>query len=102
MLGGRDLVDRALDQRGQAFTVEPTDLNAKALGFCVELRPVDETSGRRVKVLYQAAHRCGCLPQTRQPDGRPSFAGSDHSHNRMTLAIYTGPQMARKTPRQPH
>jgi hypothetical protein len=31
----------------------------------------------------------GRRPQTRRPSRRPSFAGSDHSDFRMTLAIYT-------------
>src|SRR5215217_1441389 len=57
MLGGRDLVDRALDQRGQALTGEPTDLNSPTLGFCVELRPVGEACGCRVKEPKQAAWR---------------------------------------------
>jgi hypothetical protein len=40
MLGGRYLEGSALDQRGQLFAGEPTDLDAKALGLCVELRQV--------------------------------------------------------------
>jgi hypothetical protein len=43
MLGGRDLAG------------EPTDLDAKALGLRVELRPVGENSGRRVEEPQQAA-----------------------------------------------
>src|SRR5215211_6931822 len=43
----------------------------------------------QVKEPHQAAHRRGRLPQTRRPDGRPSFAGPGHSNDRMTLAIYT-------------
>jgi len=89
MLGGRDLEGRALDQHGQVFACSPADLDAKALGLRVYLRPVGQACCRRVKVLHQAAHHCGRLPQTRQPDGRPSFAGSDHSDIRKTLTIYT-------------
>ena len=37
LLGGRDLSGRALDQRPQVFAREPTNLDAKALGLCVEL-----------------------------------------------------------------
>jgi hypothetical protein len=55
MLGGRDLEGRALDQRGKVFAGEPTDLDAPTLGFCVELRPVGEVSGRRVEEPKQAA-----------------------------------------------
>jgi hypothetical protein len=84
-------VGRALDQRGQVLAGEPADLDAKVLDLRVYLRPVGYASARRVKVLHQAAHHCGRLPQTRQPDGRPSFAGSDHSDIRMPLSIYTRP-----------
>jgi hypothetical protein len=55
MLGGRDLAGRVLDQRGKVFARKPTDLDAKALGLHVELRPVDEVSGRRVEESKQAA-----------------------------------------------
>jgi hypothetical protein len=55
MLGGRDLEGRALDQRGQLFAGEPTDLDAKALGLCIELRPVSEASGSRVEEPKQPA-----------------------------------------------
>jgi hypothetical protein len=57
MLGGRDLAGRALDQRTQVFAGDSTDLDAKALGFRVELRPVGEACGRRVKEPKQAAWR---------------------------------------------
>jgi len=57
MLGGRDLAGRALDQHGHVFAGEPTDLEAKALGLRVELRPFGEVSCRRVKVPQQAAWR---------------------------------------------
>jgi hypothetical protein len=46
MLGGRDLEGRALDQCGQLFAGEPTDLDAPTLDLCVELRPVGESCGR--------------------------------------------------------
>jgi hypothetical protein len=36
MLGGRDLEGRALDQHGQVFAGDSTDLDAKALGLRVE------------------------------------------------------------------
>ena len=49
MLGGRDLEGGALVQRGQLFAGEPTDLDAPALGFCVELRPVGESSAAASK-----------------------------------------------------
>jgi len=49
MLGGRDLAVRALDQRGKVFAGEPTDLDAPKLGLRVELRPVCEAYGCRVK-----------------------------------------------------
>jgi hypothetical protein len=89
MLGGKDLAGRALDQRSQIFAGDSTDLDAKVLGLHVELRPVGETSGHRVEGPHQAAHRGGRLLQTRRPSRRPSFADPAHSHNRMTLAIYT-------------
>ena len=57
MLGGRDLVGRALDQRPQIFALELADLDAKALGLCVKLRPVGESCGRRVEEPEQAAWR---------------------------------------------
>ena len=88
ILRGRHLVGRALDQRRKVFAGEPTDLDAKALGLCVELRPVGKACGRRVKVSKLAARRRGRSPQTGRPSRRPSFAGPAHSHNRMTLAIY--------------
>jgi hypothetical protein len=49
MLGGRDLEGRALNQRDKVFAGEPTNLDAKALGFCVEHRPLGDACGRRVK-----------------------------------------------------
>jgi hypothetical protein len=49
MLGGRDLEGRTLHPDGKAFAREPTGLDAKALGLCVELRPVGESCGRRVE-----------------------------------------------------
>jgi hypothetical protein len=55
MLGGRDLAGRALDQRSKVLAGKPTDFDAKALGFRVELRPVSEACGRRVKDPQQAA-----------------------------------------------
>jgi hypothetical protein len=90
MLGGRDLTSRALDQRPQVFAGEPTDLDANALDLRVELRPLGEVSGR-VKVPKQPARRIvvDVGPKLGRPSGRPSFAGSGHSDNRMTLAIYT-------------
>jgi hypothetical protein len=57
MLGGRDLAGRALDQRGQLFMREPTNLNAPTRSLRVELRPVGEVSGRRVEQPRQAAQR---------------------------------------------
>jgi hypothetical protein len=57
MLGGRDLVGRVRDQGGKAFAGEPTDLDAKALGLRVELRPVGEASSRLVEEPKQAAWR---------------------------------------------
>jgi hypothetical protein len=57
MLGGRDLEGRALDQRPQIFALELADLDAKALGLCVKLRPVGESCGRRVEEPKQAARR---------------------------------------------
>jgi hypothetical protein len=57
MLGGRDLAGRALDQRPQIFALELADLDAPTLGLRVELRPVGETSGRRVKGPKQVARR---------------------------------------------
>jgi hypothetical protein len=103
MLDGRDLAGRALDQRDHVFAGEPTDLDAKVLGLRVQLRPVGEASARRVEEPKQAARRTvvDFSPQTRRPSRRPSFAGPAHSHNRMTLAIYTAPQKACKTPPQP-
>jgi hypothetical protein len=82
MLGGRDLVGRALDQRPQVFAGEPTHLDTPTLGLRVELRPVAEASGRRVEETKQIARRAVV-------DVRPSFADPGHSDNRMTLAIYT-------------
>ena len=58
MLGGRDLVGRARDQRGQLLAGESTGLDAKALGLRVELRPVPESCGRRVKEPQQAPGGC--------------------------------------------
>ena len=89
MLGGRDLVGRACDQRGQVLAGEPTNLDAKALSLFVELRPVREASARRVKVSKLAARRRGRSPQTGRPSRRPGFADPGHSDNRMTLATYT-------------
>ena len=60
MLGGRDLVGRARDQRGQLLAGESTGLDTKALGLRVELRPVPEYCGRRVKEPQQAA-RCAVV-----------------------------------------
>jgi hypothetical protein len=57
ILGGRHLVGRALDQRRKVFAGEPTDLDAKALGLCVELRPVGKACGRRAEEPKQAARR---------------------------------------------
>ncbi|HSK83438.1 MAG TPA: hypothetical protein VK902_08545 [Rubrobacter sp.] len=57
MLGGRDLEDRALDQRPQVLAGEPSDLDARALDLRVERRPLGEVSGRRVKERKQAARR---------------------------------------------
>jgi hypothetical protein len=57
MLGGRDLAGSALDERGQLFAGEPTDLITPTLGLRVELRPLGEVSGRRVKERKQAARR---------------------------------------------
>jgi hypothetical protein len=57
MLGGRDLVGRTLDQRPQVFAREPTDLDANALDLRVELRPVGEASGGRIKEPKQPARR---------------------------------------------
>jgi hypothetical protein len=54
LLGGRDLKGRALDQRGKVFAGGPTDLDAKALGLQIELRPVGESCGRRVEEPEQA------------------------------------------------
>jgi hypothetical protein len=78
-----------LDQCPQVFAGELTNLDAKTLGLCVELRPVGETSGRRVEEPKQAARRGGRRPQTRRPSRSPNFAGPAHSDNTMTLAIYT-------------
>ena len=36
MLHGKDLTGRALYQRGKTFAGEPTNLEAKTLGLCVE------------------------------------------------------------------
>jgi hypothetical protein len=58
MLMSRDLEGRVLDQRGKAFAREPTNLDAKALGLRVELRPVGESCGRRVEEPKQTA----CAP----------------------------------------
>jgi hypothetical protein len=55
MLGGRDLVSRARDQRGQVFAGEPTNLDAKARSLRVELRLVGESCGRRVEEPKQAS-----------------------------------------------
>jgi hypothetical protein len=90
MLHTRDLTSRALDQRPQVFAGEPTDLDANALDLRVELRPLGEVSGR-VKVPKQPAWRIEVDVGTRlgRPSRCPSFAGSGHSDNRMTLAIYT-------------
>jgi hypothetical protein len=49
MLGGRDLEGRALDPYGKVFAREPADLDAPTFGLRVELRPVGEAFGRRVK-----------------------------------------------------
>jgi|SRR5687767_1871924 hypothetical protein len=91
MFGGRDLTSRALDQRPQVLAGEPKDLDAKALGLCVELRPLGESCGRRVEEPEQAAR--GTVvdvgPQPRRPSGCPSFPGPAHSDIRMTLAIHT-------------
>jgi hypothetical protein len=57
MLGGRDLEGRTLHPDGKAFARELTGLDAKALGLCVELRPVGESCGRRVEEPKQAARR---------------------------------------------
>jgi hypothetical protein len=57
MLGGSDLKGRARDQRGQVLGGESTNLDASAFGLCVELCPVSEVSGRRVKEPKQAAWR---------------------------------------------
>jgi hypothetical protein len=64
MLGGRDLAGRALDQRPQIFAREPADLDAPTLGLSVELRQVDEASGRRVEEpkAGSAEHRGGRRP----------------------------------------
>jgi len=56
MLGGRDLAGRSLDQRGKVFAGDSTDLDAKALGLPIELRPVGETPSC-VKESQQAG-RC--------------------------------------------
>src|SRR5215203_5256897 len=71
MLGGRDLVGRARDQRGQVLAGEPTNLDAPALGLRVELRPLDKASGRRVEEPKQPALRGVRRPQTRRPLRRP-------------------------------
>ena len=89
MLGGRDFAGRALDQHGQLFAGESTNLDAKALSLFVELRPVREASARRVKVSKLAARRRGRSPQTGRPSRRPGFADPGHSDNRMTFATYT-------------
>jgi hypothetical protein len=57
MLGGRDLAGRALNQRGQLFAGESTDLYAPTLGLRMELRPVGEASGCRVKEPKQVMRR---------------------------------------------
>jgi hypothetical protein len=57
ILGGRDLAGRALEQRGKVFAGDSTDLDAKALGLPIELRPVGEACGRRVEEPKQAAWR---------------------------------------------
>ena len=79
-----------MDQSGKAFAGEPTDLDANALDLRVELRPLGEVSGR-VEEPKQPARRIvvDVGPKLGRPSGRPSFAGSGHSDNRMTLAIYT-------------
>ena len=46
-----------LDQHAKVLAGEPTDLDARTLGLRVELRPVGEASGRRVKEPKQAARR---------------------------------------------
>jgi hypothetical protein len=50
MLGGR-----AFDQQGQVFAGEPTNLDPPTLYLFVELQPVGEACGRRVKESQQAA-----------------------------------------------
>jgi hypothetical protein len=57
MLGDRDLGGSALDQYAQVFAGEPTNLVAPTLSLRVELRPVDEASGRRVEEPKQPAWR---------------------------------------------
>ena len=65
-----------MDQSGKAFAGEPTDLDAKALGLRVELRPVGESCGRRIKEPKQAAWRTvvDLDPRLGRPSCRPSFA----------------------------
>jgi hypothetical protein len=62
MLCGRDLAGRALDQRPQIFALELADLDAPMLGLRVELRPVGEACGCRVKEPKQAAWRAVADP----------------------------------------
>jgi len=57
VLGGRDLVGRAVDQCRKVFAGEPTDLDAPTLGLRVELRPVGEARSRRVEEPEQASRR---------------------------------------------
>ena len=86
MVGGRHIAGRTLDQRGKVLAGEHADLDAKALGLQIELRPVGEAPGRRVKEPKQAAWRTSTLYSAAIMP--PTFAGPGHSHNRMTLAIY--------------
>ena len=82
MLCGRDLAGRDLDQCGQVLAGEPTNLDAKALGLRVKLRPVSDSCGRRVEEPKQAAQRTVVDVGPRLLRGKGSIEVGGHKDDR--------------------
>ena len=91
-----DLAGRALYQRGEAFAREPANLDTPNAR---QAQGPSDVASKRLSRQSGAPWWTSALASAAIT--QPGFADPGHSNIRMTLAIYTAPQTACKTPPRP-